>query len=292
MFIPFRQVDQIPSDVFELGSSLSNMSGDFFMGLSGEIDPTKDLPPINEGEDVPAKENVGEEVAHCPPVEGSKIGGATPGDGGIPAVAKDKEGRSLFDDITVLDVTDESNPALGRDGILGNDVVPEETGVGVGGSRSRPKKLVPARHLGLMNREEVRRSKQVVYSSSSEDEYEVDPETGKKRQRVGFLFKTAPHPLFPNILTDDDRWKLGGCDAQKRSERAERLAGLVSLFSVLKPIIYSVSVDLLRGCYALLFYCLRWWGNYLVLLPLWWKNVLAAHDYRSGNWDWRWKYRR
>ncbi|WOG83103.1 hypothetical protein DCAR_0102277 [Daucus carota subsp. sativus] len=92
---------------------------------------------------------------------------------------------------------------------------------------SRPKKLVPARRLGLKNRQQVRCSQQVVHSSSSGDEYEDNPETGERRKRVGFLFRTAPRPLLPNLLTKDDQWKLEGCSVQKRGRRAERAAGLV-----------------------------------------------------------------
>ena len=79
----------------------------------------------------------------------------------------------------------------------------------------------------MLNRKQVRQSQQVVYSSSSSDEYEENPETGEKRKRVGFFFKTAPREVLPGFLTRDDQWKLEGYSIPKRLKRAERVAGLV-----------------------------------------------------------------
>lgn len=42
---------EIPSDVFDLGNTISNISGDFFMGLSSEMDPRKGLPPVDQSEE-------------------------------------------------------------------------------------------------------------------------------------------------------------------------------------------------------------------------------------------------
>lgn len=140
---------------------------------------------------------------------------------------------SLFDDVVLVDVEDESTDMSPPGTLCGADVSASVKvmcdGVAEDSSRvhARPKKLVPARRLGLMNREEVRKSQQVVYSSSSEDEYEVHPETGERRRRVGYLFKTTPRPLLQNLLTDDDQWKLDGCSFPRRAERAERVTGLV-----------------------------------------------------------------
>lgn len=211
--------------MFELGNSLSNLSGDFFMGLSGEVDPTKDLPPVTEGEG----EKGDDEIVDCPTAKGKKVVEENVTGGKSSDVVGGKEKQDFFDDVVMCDVVVESSPSFKRDGSTMAGDVPEGSGLGVGGCRSRPKKLVPARHLGLRTREEIRRGQQIAWSGSSEDEYEVDPETGVRRQRVGFFFKTVPRPILPDFLTEDDRWKLEGCSLERRVERAERAAGLVSV---------------------------------------------------------------
>lgn len=72
-------------------------------------------------------------------------------------------GENLCDNITLLDVVDESVGVPHQGDSVGDEVSPPVTQTGLGGSaeapsgiRARPKKLVPARRLGLMNREEVR----------------------------------------------------------------------------------------------------------------------------------------
>lgn len=63
-----------------------------------------------------------------------------------------------------------------------------------------------------MNRGQVRHYRQqVVYESSEDDEYETDPVSGAKRQRVGYLFKTAPRLVLSQFLTEDDQHKLDRC---------------------------------------------------------------------------------
>ena len=105
----------------------------------------------------------------------------------------------------------------------------EAEGSVVGERRSRPKRLLASRNLGLTNRRQVRQSKQVVHSDSSADEYEDNPTSGERRQRVGFLYRTAPRQVLPNFLTPDDQWKLEGCSLSKRFKRVERVAGIVCL---------------------------------------------------------------
>ena len=54
------QNDPIPGDVFNVSGCMSNNSGDFFMGLSCDTDPTKDLPPVDvSGDDVVEVSNMG-----------------------------------------------------------------------------------------------------------------------------------------------------------------------------------------------------------------------------------------
>lgn len=81
----------------------------------------------------------------------------------------------------------------------------------------------------------------------------MNPETGERRRRVGFLFKTAPHPVLPDFLTDDDRWKLDGCSYQRRADRAERVAGLVCLsffWSILCDSLCQCDGCMMRLCFA------------------------------------------
>lgn len=223
-------MEQIPLDVFELGSAISNLSGDFFMGLSNDVDPTKDLPPVTEA-DVDVIE-IGDDVGGVNRPEGMRKDFCIDGGDdvrGSESAALGVGGNSV-DIVSPLDVVDES---ISAPGVMGsNPFVLKSVGIGGSDLRSRPKKLVSSRHLGLMNREQFRKSRQVVYSSSSDDEVEEHPETGEKRTRVGFLFKTVPRPILSDFLTDDDKWKLEGCSPRRRTKRAERVAGLVCKISV------------------------------------------------------------
>lgn len=216
------QSESIPFDVFDLTGSLSNTSADFFKGLSGDTDPTKDLPPVDMSGD--GAVSLG---------EGKNVSGAV--DAPLGATIEEIDAATLV-----------SGEKRGVDCGFGREIAGKRKIVDCGGGvakrsrlsdgaegsamgvpRSRPKKLVASRSLGMSNRRQVRQSQQVVYSSSSEDEYEEDPETGEKRKRVGFFFRTAPREVLPGFLTRDDQWKLEGCSIPKRLKRAERAAGLV-----------------------------------------------------------------
>lgn len=268
--------------MFELGDSIGNISGDFFMGLSGEIDPTKDLPPITRSEGGCARADVEEGVVDCPMGRGKEPmeNDGDPVPGGVSDVNRKEPVANLFEDVTMLDTAGESKSSLrcvsGSGGSVKTPTPIVGSGgfVGVsGGGHARPKKLVPARRLGLMNREDVRQAQQarvqevcseeVIYVSSSEDEYEVNPETGERRRRVGFLFKAAPRPIFPGFLTADDQWKLDGCTFQRRAERAERVAGLVRLHDLPLFLVLITSWNMRVYCDYFWYCCRRLWGKSL-----------------------------
>lgn len=188
------------------------------MGLSGDTDPTKDLPPVDtSGDDV---------------IEVSNLG--LTGDVGIPpgfAIERIDAEALLSNDAPCRvgesfagkrKACDPKQPDVKR-----ARVSDEAEGSAVGERRSRPKKLVASRSLGLMNRRQVRQSTQIVHSDSSADEYEENPASGEKRRRVGFFYRTAPRPVLPDFLTPDDEWKLEGCPLDKRIKRIERVAGMV-----------------------------------------------------------------
>lgn len=197
------------------------------MGLSSDVDPTKDFPPVTEmgGGVIELDDDTGE--VNRPVGEGEDLVGSEGGkDDSLGDVGLDVQ-KDLFVDVPPLDVVDESVPPSRSNERAQEPVVPKPLGAERGGVRSRPKKFVSSRHLGLMNREQVRRAQQVVYSSSSSDEVEENPETGDRRTRVGFLFKTAPRSILTNFLTDDDKQKLERCDSRRRTKRVERVAGMV-----------------------------------------------------------------
>lgn len=204
------------------------------MGLSGDVDPTKDLPPVVsvDGIVTGVDENLG--VVDRPEEERTRVV-ADDGEKTVVGIMGERLKSRQCNVGALLDVVDESMPPPSRGtpekGEKGGNS-PSRVGTASGVARSRPKKLVPARQLGLFNRGDVRRSQQIVYSSSSDDEVEENPETGEKRKRVGFLFKTAPRSMMSNILTDDDKWKLEGCSFQRRAKRADRVAGMVYLFGL------------------------------------------------------------
>lgn len=192
------------------------------MGLSGDTDPTKGLPPVDvSGDDM---------------VEVDKMGGTTGVADVPPGFAIEQIDAATLLSKEMIDTNHQLGDKFsgkrkafedGDQQVKRPKVSDEAEGSVVGERRSRPKKLVAARNLGLMNRREIRQAQQVVHSSSSADEYEVNPDTGEKRQRVGFLFKTAPRPVLPDFLTADDQWKLDGCTISKRLKRVERVAGQV-----------------------------------------------------------------
>lgn len=203
------------------------------MGLSSEIDPTKDLPSV-DGEDEEVNRREGSLIDLVDKSNGvmtDSSGGVKNGEMAVGVVSKESGPKGLE---KMVVGANESGSVVRRKGV--EEVGPSrkrgrspvgEKGLGSSGPCARPKKLVPARRLGLASREEIRKSRQIVYSSSSEDEYEVNPLTGERRQRVGRLFKTAPGSVLTGFLTEDDRWKLEGCDFQRRMKRADRVAGLV-----------------------------------------------------------------
>lgn len=198
---------------------MSNNSGDFFKGLSADTDPTKDLPPVEmSGDDVVEVEkgkNVVRDVGKSAGAVIEEIDAAAllSGEGCSRGFGVELENAGKR---KVMDCGDQ----IAKRSRL------SEGGTG-GELHSRPKKLVSSRSLGMLNRRQVRQSQQIVYSSSSSDEYEENLETGEKRRRVGFFFKTAPREVLPGFLTRDDQWKLEGCSIPKRLKRAERVAGLV-----------------------------------------------------------------
>lgn len=230
MSVRSSQDENIPVDVFDYTGSGGQDTGDFFMGLSDEIDPTKDLPPVDVGMNVPEDLTSVEQRAPAIVDKGKRpVSGVPSSDASQPRVGpwvspvlNTVDGSDIGNvpstEAFSTEVCSSEKMSPGAGGVKGNT----RTGV-----RLRPKKLVPSRNLGLATRDQVRRQNQIVHTSSSEDDYEEDPESGEKRKRVGFLFRTAPHPLLPNFLTDDDQWKLEGCPLHKRVKRVERVAGLV-----------------------------------------------------------------
>lgn len=210
---------------------MSHNSADFFIGLSDGVDPTQDLPPV----------------------EGNEIGVESENQGAFPSVVGVDKGKHVVDGVPPIEMISGHPVGIAREvvGVIEPPTAVEASG-SVGkrksdvalfpspkrshvddrstvtvGKHSRPKKLVPSRNLGVMNRRQVRLQQQLIHSSSSGDEYECDTDSGVQRKRVGFLFRTTPHALLPDILTEDDRWKLEGCSVEKRIKRAERATGLV-----------------------------------------------------------------
>ena len=227
------QDENIPVGVFDYAGSLDPHCGDFFKGLSDEADPTVGLPSTDV--------SVGDQ-GDLAPVDGGDRAAVDKGKrpvGCVPSLNL-AESTGVPWKSPVVNIIDE--PEIGDK--VGREAFPVEvcssrkpvsvTGEGdcgkSTGKRSRPKKLVPSRNVGMLTREQVRRRSQVVHTSSSEDEYEQFPDTEEKRRRVGFFFRTAPYPLLPDFLTGDDQWKLEGCSLQKRVKRAERVAGLVCVY--------------------------------------------------------------
>lgn len=209
------------------------------MGLSGDTDPTRGLPPVDgSGEDVDQMDKADKASDAVVAPLGSVIE------------------RIDAETLIVNDVIDTTAPpgdkATGKRKISDHDeqqakrfrVSDEAEGSVVGRRASRPKKLVASRDLGLLNRRQIRQKQRVEHSGSSSDEYEVHPETGEKRRRVGFLFKTAPRPILPNFLTADDEWKLEGCTIPKRLKRVERVAGMVCFAALIFYIFCQ------RACFA------------------------------------------
>lgn len=192
------------------------------MGLSGDTDPTKGLPPV-DGSSADVIEVDREEDAAF--ISAAPFG----------SVIEKIDAEALISpERHNLHVSGREDAAGKRKAAMFDDrqckrsrLSDEAEGSVVGERRSRPKKLVSSRDLGLLTRKQIRQSRQVVHTSSSSDEYEVNPGTGDKRQRVGFLFRTAPRPVLPDFLTPDDQWKLEGCTMSKRLKRMERAAGMV-----------------------------------------------------------------
>ncbi|XP_063944583.1 uncharacterized protein LOC135150883 [Daucus carota subsp. sativus] len=227
------QDEQIPVGVFELSEGMSHNSGDFFMGLSDGVDPTQDLPSVGSGRRVVSEDSDEVPKIDVSNVKGKNVVGEVPRVGSS-AVAHDGLTEDLVNVIENRTVVCEAVGSAKRKREIDIFPSPKRDRHSLGGERevvagkhSRPKKLVPSRNLGLLNRSQVRRKQQLVHSSSSGDEYEEDPNRGTKRKRVGYLFRTTPRPLLPDLLTEDDQWKLDGCSARKRVKRVERAAGLV-----------------------------------------------------------------
>lgn len=198
------------------------------MGLSGDTDPTKGLPPVDgSSEDVVEvdKVRVTMDGGSVPPgsvIEGIDAAALVSSDlQGVP----EQVGEKTAGKRKASDCVDRN--------VKRSRLSDEAEGSVVGERRSRPKKLVASRSLGLLNRRQIRQLRQVVHSSSSADEYEENVDTGEKRQRVGFFYRTAPREVLPDFLTPDDCWKLEGCTIPKRLKRVERVAGMVCFLKII-----------------------------------------------------------
>lgn len=96
-------------------------------------------------------------------------------------------------------------------------------------STMRAKRLVSRTQVGLKRKGNAAPKEGVVYESSTDDDEYTDPETGEKRQRVGYLFRRAPGPMMERFVTADDTWKLNKYSLVSQVRRAEKSVARVSV---------------------------------------------------------------